>query len=214
MNSFDGVDYDAIKAAVRAVDVPYADVVDRSAPVPLHLLHYDIEGNWAKSPLIYAHRNGNGCMLVKLKDGAGYRMCRYWKDIEEVNKFATRFTKPTAEQLFPFISTSDTETLQLLPKSAARPFTRFASFREHLIDLTFERGGEDAFTLAWLDKPDLPRLNSPRFVGKPWESEEAVQWCQRMLPSVRAQQEMDRVNLTASTAVFGELEDHPLAFMF
>jgi hypothetical protein len=82
-----------------------------------------------------------------------------------------------------------------------------------MLTLHSERGS-DRFQLGWTEEVNRPRVLSPFFTGKPWENLNAVEWCDKMLPSKRAELDLARVNLTAATATFGDLEDHPLAFMF
>lgn len=209
MNSRDGIDYDAMQTAMLAcTGTPFSSVFDTEAPVPLHLFHFTPD--FGESPLIYAHRNGHGSMICKLKEG-GWRLTKYWKDRTEVNRFPTRFERDTPQLLFPLISKGDEELLTLLPYDATRSGPRLAAFRERLLEVHWARGS-DTFTLKSLEASTHGLQSSP-FEGKLWDSREAALWCDQMIPSMRRSLEIERAG-DAMQATVGDLEDHPLAFMF
>jgi hypothetical protein len=213
MNQFDGIDYDAITAAVTAaVDTHtiHSAILDVDGVPPCYIFFVG-DDRPSASPLIYAHRNGDGMTFAQLKTG-GWRLTKFWGAPEQVNKSPTKFERTSLDELVDLVSARPKETLQFLPKEITGR-QRKVVFREHMLDMWWKA---DTFHLRWYGG-DAPITSDP-FEGKPWESEPAVEWCKKMLPSIAQDKFLARVNLEAAErfdrAVGQELEEHPGAFMF
>lgn len=209
VNTRDGIDYDAINAAIAGVMKPLVSIAPNNVGLPLYVYHFTTE--ISESPIIYAHRNGSGSMIARLADRTGFRLCKFWREPEECNRYPTKFQTSAQEDLFHLITAADTETLTLMPKAVINARDRYVAFREKLLRVQFLRGAEK-FRLFY--EGEGASISSPEFEGKVWASLEAVTWCDAEIPTFLGQTMIAAAKEELDTAIVDDLADHPLAYMF
>lgn len=160
VNAID-IDWVASVTAGRDWSSLVCDVIE-DQEVPLHLFHFATKGNYESLPIIYAHRNGAGSMLVRTKS-AKWRLCSFWNEPDQLRP--TAHIRDDISDLFPLVSVADNEKLTLLPKSLGeRP--RRVVFREHICILGSCSPKAEGFYIT----APVGDVQTDAYLGKPWEN--------------------------------------------
>lgn len=206
---------EAIKDVVAARGAPYATSLSDDT----HIFHFDRNGFYEDSAILFVNRNGHHFRLIQQPAG-DWLFASTWNGIFDTQDWQTKaqLRRADAAKLIQLcgIGPQGTrgpqfESLCLLPRDTTSG-RRKASWRHKLIDVAFDRG-TDTFHLIVPSANGQTELRQT-FNGKLWESREAVKFCAEQFgdqaPTIAVK--ATRGPLTAEQTTV--LEDNPLWGMF
>lgn len=150
------------------------NVVSLSADT--HVFHFDRDGFWEDSPILFVNRNGHHFRLIEQAAG-DWLFAKTWNGVFETQPWQTEanLRRPDAAKCISLCGVgpqgkrgAQFEALSLLPRDATTG-RRKAVWRQHMIDVHFDRG-TDNFHLYHPETGERVM-----FTGKLWESADAAQ---------------------------------------
>lgn len=200
----------------------YANQHGRPAVVSLsadtHIFHFDQQGFWEDSPILFVNRNGHQFRLIE-KPAGDWLFASTWNGVFETQEWQTKanLRRPDAAKLINLCGIGPQgkrgqqfEQLCLLPRDTTTG-RRKAVYRQHLIDVAFDRDN-DQFTLI------IPGENGSdvrqTFQGKLWESPMATKFCAEQFAGAPLSIAVAATKGPLTQAQTAVLEDNPLWGMF
>lgn len=181
-----------------------------------HVFHFDRGGFWEESPILFVNRNGHHFRVIEQTAG-DFLFAKTWNGMFDTVSWQieAQLRRPDPAKLINLCGIGPQgrrggtfESLCLLPRDATAG-RRKACWRQHLIDVHFERG-TDTFSLLRPGTDD----EWARFEGKLWEStgaeKQAREWLGDQEVKITAPAKRGPLTQDQSAA----LEANPLWGMF
>lgn len=203
------------------IDAVHQLVIERGRPEVVstsddtHIFHFDRDGYWEDSSLLFVNRNGNHFRLIEQPNG-DFLFAKTWTGMFDTKPWQIEadFRRPDPEKLMNLCGIGPQgfhgpqfESLCLLPKEATTG-RRKVVWRHRMVELSFDIKA-NSFTLI---HPTTGARET--FTGKVWESREAAETCKLWFAEDEPLIAVKAVKGPLTAAQSAALESNPLWGMF